>query len=78
MPHCTATDIVCFSAVYKESSATSNALSTVYDQLASQLSRPNIVTFTKVNVDLQTQIAQSYSVTRWVAPALQLQFEHGG
>ncbi|KAF2792630.1 DUF1000-domain-containing protein [Melanomma pulvis-pyrius CBS 109.77] len=48
---------------YKESSTTSNALSTVYDQLASQLSRPNIITFTKVNCDLETQIALSYSVT---------------
>jgi hypothetical protein len=57
------TDDPC-SAVYKESSTTSAALSTVYEQLAGQLSRPNTITFTKVDVDQQAQIAQSYSVTR--------------
>ncbi|KAF2710320.1 DUF1000-domain-containing protein [Pleomassaria siparia CBS 279.74] len=48
---------------YKESSSTSKALSGVYDQLANQLSRPNLVTFTKVDVDQQAQIAESYSAT---------------
>ncbi|KAF2810423.1 putative thioredoxin [Mytilinidion resinicola] len=39
------------------------AIAPVYEQLSAQLSRPNIVTFTKVNTDTQTQIAQSYGIT---------------
>jgi thioredoxin len=39
------------------------AIAPVYEQLASQLSRPNQITFTKVNTDVQTQIAQSYNIT---------------
>ncbi|KAF2842810.1 DUF1000-domain-containing protein [Patellaria atrata CBS 101060] len=35
----------------------------VYEQLSAQLSRPNRVTFTKVNVDEQTQIAQQYGIS---------------
>ncbi|EAW10376.1 thioredoxin-like protein 1 [Aspergillus clavatus NRRL 1] len=34
-----------------------------YEQLASQLSRPNRITFTKVNVDQQQEIARAYGVT---------------
>ncbi|KAF7845637.1 hypothetical protein BT93_L1490, partial [Corymbia citriodora subsp. variegata] len=34
-----------------------------YEQLSSQLSRPNQITFTKVNVDQQSQIAQTYGIT---------------
>ncbi|GAB7349477.1 hypothetical protein MBLNU459_g0189t1 [Dothideomycetes sp. NU459] len=34
-----------------------------YETLSSQLSRPNHITFTKVNVDNQTQIAQTYGIT---------------
>ncbi|MCJ1471814.1 hypothetical protein MMC13_000455 [Lambiella insularis] len=35
----------------------------VYEQLSAQLSRPSKVTFTKVNVDQQTEIAQTYGIT---------------
>ena len=35
----------------------------MYEQLSSQLSRPNVVTFTKVDVDNQKDIAQTYGVT---------------
>jgi hypothetical protein len=35
----------------------------VYEQLSAQLSRPSIITFTKVNTDTQQQIAQSYGIT---------------
>ncbi|KAK4951677.1 Thioredoxin-like protein 1 [Elasticomyces elasticus] len=35
----------------------------LYEQLSQQLSRPNQITFTKVNTDQQQQIAQSYNIT---------------
>ncbi|KAJ5721334.1 uncharacterized protein N7483_009268 [Penicillium malachiteum] len=38
------------------------AIAPVYDSLASQLSRPNHITFTKINGDEQQQLAQAYSV----------------
>ncbi|KAF2156880.1 DUF1000-domain-containing protein [Myriangium duriaei CBS 260.36] len=39
------------------------AVAPFYEQLSSQLSRPNQITFTKVNTDNQPQIAQSYNIT---------------
>ncbi|KAF2280856.1 DUF1000-domain-containing protein [Westerdykella ornata] len=48
---------------YNEADAASRAISTIYDQLGSQLSRPNSVTFSKVNVEQQKHIAQSYNIT---------------
>ncbi|KAF7878850.1 hypothetical protein EAF04_000053 [Stromatinia cepivora] len=39
------------------------AIAPIYEQLSAQLSRPNKITFTKVNVDNQTEIASTYSVT---------------
>lgn len=39
------------------------AIAPVYEQLARQLSRPNRITFTKVNVDQQKDIASAYGVT---------------
>jgi len=39
------------------------AIAPVYEQLSAQLSRPNIITFTKVNTDAQAQIAQGYGIT---------------
>lgn len=38
----------------------------MYEQLANQLSRPNQITFTKVNVDNQQDIAKAYGVTACV------------
>ncbi|KAL4778707.1 PITH domain-containing protein [Aspergillus varians] len=40
-----------------------HAIAPVYDQLAAQLSRPNRVTFTKIDVDKQQEIAKAYGVT---------------
>ncbi|KAA8648930.1 hypothetical protein EYZ11_002397 [Aspergillus tanneri] len=40
-----------------------NAIAPAYEKLASQLSRPNRITFTKINVDQQQDIAKAYSVT---------------
>ncbi|KAI7359792.1 hypothetical protein KC354_g9226, partial [Hortaea werneckii] len=39
------------------------AVAPVYEQLSSQLSRPGSITFTKVNTDMQKDIAQSYNIT---------------
>ncbi|GIJ82169.1 hypothetical protein Asppvi_000674 [Aspergillus pseudoviridinutans] len=39
------------------------AIAPAYEQLAKQLSRPNRITFTKVNVDEQQDIARAYGVT---------------
>ncbi|KAF2090500.1 DUF1000-domain-containing protein [Saccharata proteae CBS 121410] len=39
------------------------AITPLYEQLSSQLSRPDIITFTKVNTDTQQQVAQSYNIT---------------
>ncbi|KAL2000622.1 hypothetical protein VTN02DRAFT_2848 [Thermoascus thermophilus] len=39
------------------------AIAPMYEQLARQLSRPNRITFTKVNVDQQKDIATAYGIT---------------
>jgi hypothetical protein len=35
----------------------------VYEQLSKALSRPNAITFTKINVDQQQDLAKKYGVT---------------
>ncbi|KAL4913210.1 DUF1000-domain-containing protein [Aspergillus aurantiobrunneus] len=40
-----------------------HAIAPVYEQLSAQLSRPNRVTFTKIDVDRQQEIAKAYGVT---------------
>jgi thioredoxin len=39
------------------------AIAPIYEQLSAQLSRPGTLAFTKVNVDAQKQIAQTYNIT---------------
>ncbi|RDL36681.1 uncharacterized protein BP5553_06033 [Venustampulla echinocandica] len=39
------------------------AIAPIYEQLSAQLSRPNHITFVKVNVDTQKEVAASYNVT---------------
>ncbi|TVY24996.1 Thioredoxin-like protein [Lachnellula hyalina] len=39
------------------------AIAPIYEQLSAQLSRPNQISFTKVNVDTQKEIASKYAVT---------------
>ncbi|KAF4768547.1 hypothetical protein HAV15_002190 [Penicillium sp. str.  len=39
------------------------AIAPAYNSLATQLSRPNHITFTKINVDHQQELAQAYGVT---------------
>ncbi|KAF2176713.1 DUF1000-domain-containing protein [Zopfia rhizophila CBS 207.26] len=48
---------------YNEWNAACKAIIPVYEQLSGQLSRPNAITFTKINAEQQTQIAQSYNIS---------------
>ena len=42
------------------------AIAPLYEQLALQLSRPNIITFTKIDVDKAQDIAKAYEVSAYV------------
>jgi len=48
--------------VYADWCGPCKAIAPVYDSLARQLSRPNQITFTKINGDEQKDLAQAYSV----------------
>jgi thioredoxin len=39
------------------------AIAPIYEQLSAQLSRPNKITFTKINTDQQQELASAYGVT---------------
>jgi thioredoxin len=39
------------------------AIAPIYEQLSAQLSRPNKITFTKINTDNQQELARAYGVT---------------
>ena len=62
-------DAFLFAAVYADWCAPCKAIAPSYEQLSAQLSRPNIITFTKVNTDKQAEVAQSYGITAFVTPA---------
>jgi thiol-disulfide isomerase/thioredoxin len=49
--------------VYADWCGPCQQIAPVYEKLSEVLSRPNKVTFTKVNVDQQTAVAQRYGVT---------------
>jgi thioredoxin len=49
--------------VYADWCGPCNQIDPIYEQLSSALSRPNVVTFVKVNTDQQKEIASAYSVT---------------
>ncbi|RDW81294.1 thioredoxin-like protein 1 [Aspergillus mulundensis] len=44
-----------------------HAIAPVYEQLSAQLSRPNRIAFTKIDVDQQQEIAKAYGVTAYVS-----------
>lgn len=49
--------------VYADWCGPCKTIAPIYEQLSAQLSRPNHITFVKVNVDTQQEIASSYNVT---------------
>jgi len=63
-------DAFSFSAVYADWCGPCKAIAPLYEQLSAQLSRPNIITFTKVDTDKQTEVTQNYGITAFVTPAL--------
>jgi len=51
------------STVYADWCGPCKIIAPIYEQLSAQLSRPNKITFAKVNTDQQKEIAQTYSVS---------------
>lgn len=49
--------------VYADWCGPCKAIAPAYEQLASQLSRPGHIIFTKINVDEQQDVAKAYSIT---------------
>ena len=54
--------------VYADWCGPCKQIAPIYEQLSAQLSRPNKVTFVKVNTDTQQDVAQKYKVTASVYP----------
>ena len=50
-------------AVYADWCGPCKAIAPFYEQLSSQLARPDHITFTNINTDGQKQLAQSYNIT---------------
>lgn len=63
------------STVYADWCGPCKAIAPVYDQLARQLSRPNRITFTKINVDQQQDLARAYGITAYVCLSLIYNYE---
>jgi thiol-disulfide isomerase/thioredoxin len=55
------------STVYADWCPPCKAIAPVYEQLSASLSRPNQITFTKVDTDAQPEIASKYSITAYVS-----------
>ena len=51
--------------VYADWCGPCKQIAPIYEQLSVQLSRPNKITFAKVNTDQQLEVAQQYGVTAW-------------
>jgi thiol-disulfide isomerase/thioredoxin len=60
--------------VYADWCGPCKAIAPIYEQLSASLSRPNLITFVKVNVDTQKEIAAKYAVTAYVLPSCGLGF----
>ena len=52
-----------FETVYADWCGPCKQVAPVYEQLASSLSRPNQITFSKVNTETQKEIASKYGIT---------------
>lgn len=55
-----------FFTVYADWCGPCKQIAPIYEQLSAQLSRPQKITFTKVDTEKQQEIAQKYSITAWV------------
>ncbi len=51
------------STVYADWCGPCKQIAPIYEQLSAQLSRPNKITFAKVNTDQQKEVAEKYSVS---------------
>lgn len=60
--------------VYADWCGPCKAIAPLYEKLSSTLSKPNLVTFTKVNTETQQDIAKAYAVT---AMPTFIMFRHG-
>ena len=58
--------------VYADWCGPCKAIAPVYEQLSASLSRPNHITFVKVNVDTQKEIAAKHNITAYVILAGEL------
>ena len=56
-------------AVYADWCGPCKAIAPIYEQLSAQLSRPQKITFVKVDIERQKEIAQKYGVTACVGPS---------
>jgi thiol-disulfide isomerase/thioredoxin len=52
-----------YHTVYADWCGPCHQIAPVYEEMTGALSRPNQITFTKINVDQQPAIAQKYEVT---------------
>jgi thiol-disulfide isomerase/thioredoxin len=54
--------------VYADWCGPCKTISPVFESLSTKFSKPRAITFTKVNVDNQQEIAQKYGVSAYVSP----------
>lgn len=57
-------------SVYADWCGPCKQIAPIYEQLSAQLSRPNKITFAKVDTEQQREVAQQYGVTAWVTDIL--------
>jgi thiol-disulfide isomerase/thioredoxin len=55
-------------SVYADWCGPCKTISPVFESLSTKFSKPRAITFTKVNVDNQQEIAQKYGVSAYVSP----------
>jgi len=58
--------------VYADWCGPCKAIAPMYEQLSASLSRPNKITFVKINTETQKEVAAKYAVTAYVLPSFYL------